>query len=326
MAGRIFLTRRTRYMNDNSHVIELICQALTAKDMQQASSIARESYPFVPTTPPEKRAGKLVQSMRVFASDGFIDRYSGNRLIFPGVLRLLSKVLPTEFRFHSNWAMDRTHIAFWELFPTIDHVFPIARGGADTEENMVSTSMLRNSAKANWTLKELHWEPFPAGNMRDWDGLTEWFLGHMQANPAYLKDSYLKKWHNAAVKVLHPKKGGESPERSLRKPSVAGATSKMPYNIGETYSVGRASQKNLIAALGKPVGGKLPSSPNYLIAAPSVAVNSRCETRTATSLKRARRLRGCSSRTRRATWFMCSSRASEIPRERKFSCTHAWPF
>jgi hypothetical protein len=106
-----------------------------------------------------------------FHQDGFIDCYSGQRLIFPGTLRLLSLCLPEEFPFHSNWKMDRTHPAFWELFPTIDHIVPIARGGEDAETNWVTTSQLQNSAKANWTLKELRWTLVPAGSVEEWDGL-----------------------------------------------------------------------------------------------------------------------------------------------------------
>ncbi|MFF0818704.1 HNH endonuclease [Rhodococcus sp. NPDC003318] len=51
--------------------------------------------------------------------------------------------------------MSQTHFAYWELFPTIDHIVPVTRGGADDESNWVTTSMLRNSAKAHWTLDEL---------------------------------------------------------------------------------------------------------------------------------------------------------------------------
>jgi hypothetical protein len=78
-----------------------------------------------------------------------VDRYSGLPLVFPGVLRLLSRLLPQEFPFHPNWKMAETHPAYWELFPTIDHVLPVSRGGVDSDVNWVTTSMLRNAAKAN---------------------------------------------------------------------------------------------------------------------------------------------------------------------------------
>jgi len=79
------------------------------------------------------KAGKFeyggVKYDRMQLWDGFIDRYSGQRLVFPGALRLLSHLLPAQFPFHTNWKTDSCHLAFYELFPTIDHVVPISRGG-----------------------------------------------------------------------------------------------------------------------------------------------------------------------------------------------------
>jgi hypothetical protein len=137
--------------------------------------------------------------MAVFVRDGFIDRYTGARLVFPGTLRLLSMLFPSEFPFHANWKTDACHIAFWELFPTLDHVVPVSRGGADTEDNLVSTSMLHNSAKANFLLVELGWQLRPPGELADWDGLSGWFVGEVAKNPTLLKQPYLRAWHGAAI-------------------------------------------------------------------------------------------------------------------------------
>lgn len=189
-------------MNDHSNIIEMICIAVAEEDMARASTIARESYPFA-VTQTVSRICTPFQAMRVFLRDGFIDRYSGTRLVFPGVLRLLSRVLPAEFPFHLNWKMTETHMTFWELFPTIDHVVPIARGGSDTEDNMVSTSMLRNSAKSNWTLEELDWTFLPPGKVQDWDGLTNWFLQYVASHDEHLKDPYMRRWHNAAERATN---------------------------------------------------------------------------------------------------------------------------
>lgn len=49
------------------------------------------------------------------------DRYSGTQLVFPGVLRLLSRLLRSEFPFHPNWKMSETHMVYWELFPRGSH-------------------------------------------------------------------------------------------------------------------------------------------------------------------------------------------------------------
>jgi hypothetical protein len=130
-----------------------------------------------------------VQALRVFVRDGFIDRYSGNRLLFPPVLRLLSVMLPDAFPFHCNWKMNKTHPAYWELFPTLDHIVPVARGGPDHEDNLVSTSMLRNSAKANLTLEELGWSINPPGDMNQWDGMLAWCVELLRKTIRSLKTS-----------------------------------------------------------------------------------------------------------------------------------------
>lgn len=131
--------------------------------------------------------------------DGFIDRYSGNQLLFPPVLRVLSSVLPAEFPFHRNWKMSETHQSYWELFPTLDHIVPVARGGADREDNIVSTSMLRNSAKSNWTLEELGWSLHPPGDIKKWDGLLAWFMEYIDKNPQKTEEKYIARWRRAVL-------------------------------------------------------------------------------------------------------------------------------
>ncbi len=94
--------------------------------------------------------------------------------------------------------MSESHIVYWELYPTIDHIVPVARGGADDETNWVSTSMIRNSAKSNWTLEELGWQLLPPGDYTQWDGLMGWFLKYIEQDPTHLQNNYLKRWHSAA--------------------------------------------------------------------------------------------------------------------------------
>ena len=137
--------------------------------------------------------------------DGFIDRYSGNPLIFPAVLRILSFLLPDEFPFHRNWKMDKTHPAYWELFPTLDHIVPVARGGLDEDDNLVSTSMLRNGAKANSTLEELGWILHPAGDLNIWDGMMSWCMEFVLNNNQLLEDRYIAKWCYAAQAINNKK-------------------------------------------------------------------------------------------------------------------------
>ncbi|MFN8475849.1 MAG: HNH endonuclease domain-containing protein [Anaerolineae bacterium] len=134
---------------------------------------------------------------RVFFRDGFVDRYRGTRLVYPPVLRLLSSYVPEEFPFQEHWKMSETHIAYWELLPTIDHITPVARRGEDSETNAVCCSQLTNSAKSNWTLEELEWQLLPPGDLTQWDGMAGWFLRHVEAHPEVLKIRYVKQWYDA---------------------------------------------------------------------------------------------------------------------------------
>ena len=102
--------------------------------------------------------------------------------------------------------MTETHLVYWELFPTIDHIYPIARGGRDQEENWLTTSMLKNSAKSNWTLDEIGWTIKEPGKLNDWDGLTNLFISLVNKDNSLLADKYIKKWYGALMSAQLPPK------------------------------------------------------------------------------------------------------------------------
>jgi hypothetical protein len=97
--------------------------------------------------------------------------------------------------------MTETHPAYYELFATIDHIVPVARGGLDVAENWATTSMLRNTAKGNWTLQELGWQLLPAGKLQEWDGLLGWFRRHVEKHENIARDGYVRRWYQAARRV-----------------------------------------------------------------------------------------------------------------------------
>lgn len=189
-------------MREKSAVLADVCRAIAANAVDEAVSIAKRDYPFAPEQITKRSYGP-VESTHLFIRDGFVDRYTGDRLVFPPVLRVLSQVLPNEFPFHPNWKTDLTHPSYWEVGATVDHVVPVTRGGADDESNWVTTSMARNSAKMNWTLKELGWTLHPAGDISHWDGLVGWFLRYTAAYPATLNTS-IRGWHRAAESAFGP--------------------------------------------------------------------------------------------------------------------------
>lgn len=183
-------------MSDRSKAIAAVCSSLVAGDRERATSLLKRDYPFAPVAQ-MKRAYRALESTRVFLRDGFLDRYTGDQLNFPPVLRVLSLALPEDFPFHPNWKTDVTHPAYWEVGATIDHLVPVSRGGADDESNWVTTSMARNSAKMNWRLDELGWTLQPPGEWRDWDGLLQWFLRYCAENPDVQASASLREWEKA---------------------------------------------------------------------------------------------------------------------------------
>lgn len=177
------------------------CQLIEAGDLGKARSVINSRYPFQPLTKSGRNYTPRAMT-RIFVRDGFIDRYRGDRLVFPPALRLLSHYLPDVFPYHKNGKMSVGHIAYWELFPTIDHVDPVALGGPDSSENWVCCSMLTNSIKSNWTLEQLRWSLLPPGDFQAWDGMTSWFLGCAKRDAQAFETSYMQKWYKAACDVL----------------------------------------------------------------------------------------------------------------------------
>ncbi len=123
-------------------------------------------------------------------------------MVFPPVLRLLSKLMPEDFPFHKNWKMSECHLGYWQLLPTVDHIVPVSRGGVDEESNWACTSQLRNSTKSNWLLEELGWQLREPGDFSEWDGLVNWFTSYAVENSQILENSYIRSWHSAAKKAL----------------------------------------------------------------------------------------------------------------------------
>ena len=189
-------------MASNHKIIEEACIAIGNGDLSAAKSVIDREYPFLPLSKTKRDSSKREQTkIKIFMRDGFVDRYSGEKLVFPPVLRLLSNRLPAEFPYHVNWKMSDCHIAYWHLFPAIDHVVPVSHGGADEPDNWVCTSQARNSAKSNFLLEEIGWKLHEPGNLNEWDGLMKWFKVYASENPTVLEDKYILSWHKAAEGV-----------------------------------------------------------------------------------------------------------------------------
>ncbi len=185
---------------EKADVIATVCHALISDGTEAAAAILDQRYPFAPELV-AKRRFRPVEYARVFIRDGFVDRYTGGRLLFPPVLRMLSHALPDRFPFHPNWKTQVTHPAYWEVGATIDHVIPVTRGGPDEPSNWMTTSMARNSAKMNWTLRELGWALHDAGDFAQWDGMLRWSLEYAATHPIP-PDNGVRQWLQAGKIAL----------------------------------------------------------------------------------------------------------------------------
>lgn len=183
-------------------IIREVCSLLTTGDSATAAQYLVRNYPL-PSLQTKRSPWSTSRMLRVYLRDGFTDRYFGEPLIFPGTLRVLSILLPKEFPYQKNWKQSQTHPAYWALSPTIDHVVPIARGGSDDLSNVVTTSMVRNAAKANWLLEELEWPSIRAPVIKGWDGLLSWFFFAYENFEVVRNNSATQTWYRAARQETH---------------------------------------------------------------------------------------------------------------------------
>jgi hypothetical protein len=198
----VLVGRLARVANDKASVLLEVCGSLLSGDAEQAGRLLQLEYPFQPNKTKRPTSSRK-QMVATFVRDGFVDRYSGKRLVFPAPLYLISVLLPEEFPYPPSGKMGECHIAFWELWPTIDHIVPVARGGTHDPSNWVCTSMLLNSVKSNWTLEEIGWNLIDGGRLEDWDGLMGWFLEYTRKNEKVLENSpYLQRWRAFAEPYL----------------------------------------------------------------------------------------------------------------------------
>ena len=195
-------------MITNIDVIVNVCEKLKQKkfdDFRDAKKIINDECPFDPIEKEKREDFTPEFKTELLWRDGFIDRYSTTRekLIHPMVLRIFSDRMQDEFPYDSHWNMKTTHIAYYQLYPSFDHIIPNARGGTNKKNNLVCTSYLRNQAKGGYTPEELGWEVQPVGNHNEWDGMTKWFMEYVEENKME-KIHDIEKWYNAARNLYKP--------------------------------------------------------------------------------------------------------------------------
>jgi 5-methylcytosine-specific restriction endonuclease McrA len=185
-----------------AETIEMVCKALEEGDRRKAGDLVRRRYPFDPPLD-RRRAFTKYARARVFLRDGFLDRYSGDRLLFPPVLEVISASIPDDFPLRaSSVKMANSHVAHWELYASVDHVVPVARGGVHEMDNWVTTSFMHNLIKSHWRLDDLGWELLPPGRLEEWDGMLGWFLKFTEEHPDTWALGGIRDWRRAATRAM----------------------------------------------------------------------------------------------------------------------------
>lgn len=195
-------------IHEKLSAIQAVAIAISGGDLAAASLILSQRYPVATAWEPSLRATGPKSPARsggtrnvrrytdTFIRDGFVDRYTGQRLIFPGALLLLSHLMPAAFPYNKNWRPDACHSAYWDFYPTIDHIDP---GGVDAPSNWFSTTQNNNAAKGNRTLEQVGWPTFPPGNIGHWDGMLNWFVDYIESHPEALSNRKVSEWFRAST-------------------------------------------------------------------------------------------------------------------------------
>lgn len=81
---------------DKVTAIKLSAQSILTGNIESAKNVINKEYPFK-RLKPEGRNYTDTEEYEQLVKDGFIDRYSGSRLINPGLLKVLSFYMPELF-------------------------------------------------------------------------------------------------------------------------------------------------------------------------------------------------------------------------------------
>jgi 5-methylcytosine-specific restriction endonuclease McrA len=182
---------------------DALARVIRARIEDDHDAVAAElaTIRFVPQARPAERGSALIVIAKVYARDHCQCRYCSERVILTAVMRLVSRLYPSEFPYDKNWKADSTHPSFISRSATLDHVRPIARGGDPTAlDNLVTACWNCNRRKGDLLVEEVGWslvEPQDKG----WKGLTELFhpLWHAAGQPPLSEDEAA--WMRAVSKI-----------------------------------------------------------------------------------------------------------------------------
>lgn len=142
---------------------------------RDAARQALQPIAFVPPPPRDGGEPSITLKADVFERDRYQCRYCGRRVVLIEAMRLVSRVFPDLFPYHTNWAADQCHGAYWLVAPNADHVVPLAAGGRSRDpENLATACPACNATKGNLPLEVLGWPMLKPADP-SWHGLADWY-------------------------------------------------------------------------------------------------------------------------------------------------------
>ena len=173
--------------------ISRICTALTSGDVETAAGIAEREL-ATPTGFTDHLQYTAKEQTRLFLRDGFTDRFSGDRVVFPPVLLLVSLHLKRHFPYHPKLLPPECHPMYWDLEPTIVQVTADIQGHLPrpSDPNWVTTSIRRAAIKGDQDARSLGWALYPAGDLTKWDGLLPWFVAFAERTNTFESQDFLR--------------------------------------------------------------------------------------------------------------------------------------
>lgn len=89
-------------MEEKVFILKDIAELLNKNEFAKAEKEIDLKYAFTPVRNTGRKYSTM-QKLNTFFRDGFINRYSGDKLVNPGMLRVISKLCPEKFPYHPNW-------------------------------------------------------------------------------------------------------------------------------------------------------------------------------------------------------------------------------
>ena len=187
--------------NFQSDIIIKACAAVEKGKIEKAKEIISTNYPYsnFKNNLPETTVSR---NLKVFMRDGFIDRYTGEKVILPVALSLLSFIIPDVFPLQKNWKYEGTHQAFYTIRAAVDKVNPADDYDKDLS-TLVTTSYSNKIAKSNANLSDIGWKLLSLEEIekKRWDGLSGWFMKYLEEHPKFInRDPKIKEWYENLLK------------------------------------------------------------------------------------------------------------------------------